>query len=105
MIRRPPRSTLFPYTTLFRSSKEELQSVNEELTTVNGELAHRVQELGRANSDLKNLLESTQIATIFLDNDLRVTNYTPAVAEVFHLVENDVGRFIGHIKARVEIGR
>src|SRR3712207_7188137 len=71
MIRRPPRSTLFPYTTLFRSSKEELQSVNEELTTVNGELAHRVQELGRTNSDLKNLLESTQIATIFLDNDLK----------------------------------
>ncbi|WP_245444708.1 CheR family methyltransferase [Microvirga sp. KLBC 81] len=83
------------------TSKEELQSVNEELTTVNGELAHRVQELGRANSDLKNLLESTQIATIFLDNELRVMNYTPAVAEIFHLVETDIGRPIAHIKARV----
>ncbi|WP_201833799.1 CheR family methyltransferase [Microvirga zambiensis] len=83
------------------TSKEELQSVNEELTTVNGELAHRVQELGRANSDLKNLLESTQIATIFLDNDLRVMNYTPAVAEIFHLVETDIGRLIAHIKSRV----
>ncbi|WP_244470375.1 CheR family methyltransferase [Microvirga vignae] len=83
------------------TSKEELQSVNEELTTVNGELAHRVQELGRSNSDLKNLLESTQIATIFLDNDLRVMNYTPAVAEIFHLVETDIGRPIAHIKARV----
>ena len=83
------------------TSREELQSVNEELTTVNGELAHRVQELGRANSDLKNLLESTQIATVFLDNDLRVTNFTPAAAAVFHLVEADVGRPIGHIKPRI----
>ncbi|EIM27155.1 CheR family methyltransferase [Microvirga lotononidis] len=83
------------------TSKEELQSVNEELTTVNGELAHRVQELGRSNSDLKNLLESTQIATIFLDNDMRVMNYTPAVTEIFHLVETDVGRPIGHIKSRI----
>ncbi|HVW93787.1 MAG TPA: CheR family methyltransferase [Devosia sp.] len=83
------------------TSKEELQSVNEELTTVNGELSHRVQELGRANSDLKNLLESTQIGTIFLDNELRVTNYTPAVTELFPLVESDLGRPIGHIRSRV----
>ncbi|RVU14650.1 CheR family methyltransferase [Methylobacterium oryzihabitans] len=83
------------------TSKEELQSVNEELTTVNGELGHRVQELGRANSDLKNFLESTQIATVFLDNELRVTNYTPTVAEIFHLVESDTGRPIGHIKSRI----
>lgn len=83
------------------TSKEELQSVNEELTTVNGELSHRVQELARANSDLKNLLESTQIATIFLDNDLKVTNYTPAVTELFPLVDSDIGRPIGHIRSRV----
>ncbi len=83
------------------TSKEELQSVNEELTTVNGELAHRVQELGRANSDLKNFLESTQIATLFLDGELRVTNFTPAIVDVFHLVESDEGRPIEHIKARV----
>jgi two-component system, chemotaxis family, CheB/CheR fusion protein len=83
------------------TSKEELQSVNEELTTVNGELGHRVQELGRINSDLKNFLESTQIATVFLDNDLRVTNHTPAVTEIFHLVESDVGRPIAHIKSRI----
>jgi two-component system CheB/CheR fusion protein len=83
------------------TSKEELHSVNEELSTVNAELAHRVLELGRANSDLKNLLESTQIATIFLDNQMRVMNYTPAIADVFHLVENDIGRPIGHIKPRI----
>jgi two-component system CheB/CheR fusion protein len=83
------------------TSKEELQSVNEELTTVNGELAHRVQDLTRATSDLKNFLESTQIATVFLDNELRVTNFTPAVSELYHIVESDTGRPIGHIKARV----
>ena len=85
------------------TSREELQSVNEELTTVNGELAHRVQELTRATSDLKNFLESTQIATVFLDNELRVTNFTPAVTQVFHLVETDVGRPIAHIKARIPV--
>ena len=84
-----------------QTSKEELQSLNEELTTVNGELSLRVQELGRSNSDLKNFLESTQIATIFLDNELRVTNFTPAVTEIFHLVETDTGRPIGHIKSRL----
>ncbi|GGD97017.1 methyltransferase [Aureimonas endophytica] len=83
------------------TSKEELQSINEELTTVNGELAHRVQELARTNSDLKNFLESTQIATVFLDNELRVMNFTPALTEVFHLVETDIGRPIGHIKSRI----
>jgi two-component system CheB/CheR fusion protein len=83
------------------TSKEELQAVNEELQTVNGELAHRVTELGRANSDLKNLLESTQIATIFLDNDLRLRSFTPATTEVFHLIETDAGRPIAHIASRV----
>src|SRR4051794_34766058 len=83
------------------TSREELQSVNEELTTVNGELAHRVQELTRATSDLKNFLESTQIATIFLDNDLRVMNFTPAITQILHLVETDVSRPIAHIKARI----
>ena len=85
------------------TSREELQSVNEELTTVNGELAHRVQELTRATSDLKNFLESTQIATVFLDNDLRVMNFTPAITQLLHLVETDVGRPISHIKARIPI--
>ena len=84
-----------------QTSKEELQSINEELTTVNGELGHRVQELGQANSDLKNFLESTQIATVFLNNDLRVTRFTPAATELFHLVEADTGRPISHIKPRI----
>lgn len=85
------------------TSREELQSVNEELTTVNGELAHRVQELTRATSDLRNFLESTQIATVFLDNELRVMNFTPAITQILHLVETDISRPIAHIKARVPI--
>ena len=83
------------------TSKEELQSVNEELQTVNGELAHRVAELARANSDLKNLLESTQIATIFLDNDLRVRSFTPAATEVFNVLDTDEGRPIWHLAPQV----
>ena len=85
------------------TSREESQLVTAELTTVRGELAHRVQELTRTSSDLKNLLESTQIATLFLDNDLRVMNFTPAITQVLHLVETDTGRPIAHIKARVPI--
>ena len=83
------------------TSKEELQSVDEELQTVNSELAHRVGELAHANSDLKNLLESTQIATIFLDNNLRVRSFTPAATEIFHLLDTDIGRPIDHLASRV----
>jgi PAS domain S-box-containing protein len=83
------------------TSKAELQAVNEELQTVNGQLVHRVADLARANSDLKNLLESTRIATLFLDNDLRLRSFTPASAEVFRLGEADVGRPIGQILSRV----
>jgi two-component system CheB/CheR fusion protein len=84
------------------TSKEELQSVNEELQTVNAELDHRVRDLARANSDLRNLLESTQIATVFLDNDLRVRSFTPTATELFHLLETDVGRPIDHLGSRVD---
>ncbi len=83
------------------TSKEELQSLNEELQTVNGELAHRVEELARSNSDLKNLFESTQIATIFLDNGLRITSFTPAMTDILHLIDSDIGRPIHHIAKKI----
>ena len=83
------------------TSKEELQAVNEELHTVNGELAHRVAELASSNSDLKNLLESTRIPTIFLDNDLRLRTFTPVTTEIFHIIDSDVGRPIAHITTRL----
>ncbi len=82
------------------TSKEELSSMNEELQTVNAELSARVEELSRANSDIQNLLESTQVATVFLDRDLCVKKFTPAAKELFFLVESDEGRPIGHLRAR-----
>jgi len=82
------------------TSKEELQSINEELQTVNAELNARVEELSRANSDMANLLESTQIATVFLDRGLAVKSFTPAAKDVFRLVESDAGRPIMHVRPR-----
>jgi two-component system, chemotaxis family, CheB/CheR fusion protein len=74
------------------TSKEELQSVNEELQTVNSELNAKVEEVDRASSDLRNVFESTQIATIFLDHNLVVRSFTPAVAGIFNLISSDRGR-------------
>jgi two-component system CheB/CheR fusion protein len=74
------------------TSKEELQSVNEELQTVNHELTVKIDELDRANSDLKNLYESTDIATIFLDRELVIRSFTPAVTRIFNLIPADRGR-------------
>ena len=82
------------------TSKEELQSINEELQTVNAELNARVEELSRANSDIANLLESTQIATVFLDRNLAIKSFTPAAKDVFRLVESDTGRPLTHVRAR-----
>ncbi|BCM17922.1 CheR family methyltransferase [Mesorhizobium sp. J8] len=82
------------------TSKEELQSINEELQTVNAELNIRVDELTRANNDMSNLLESTQIATVFLDRDLCIKSFTPTARDLFRLVESDVGRPLAHVRPR-----
>ena len=74
------------------TSREELQSINEELTTVNQELKSKVDELGHANSDMHNLMDSTAIATVFLDRELRITRYTPSAVKLFNLIPTDVGR-------------
>jgi two-component system CheB/CheR fusion protein len=79
------------------TSKEEMQSINEELQTVNAEMASKNDLLTRLNSDLKNLLDSTQIATMFLDNALRIKSYTSGMTEIFHLREGDRGRPITEI--------
>jgi two-component system CheB/CheR fusion protein len=79
------------------TSKEELQSVNEELITVNHELKEKVEELSRANSDLNNLMTATDLATIFLDRQLRVVRFTPGVQELFNLLPADLGRPISDI--------
>jgi two-component system CheB/CheR fusion protein len=85
-----------------QTSKEELQSINEELQTVNAELNARVEELSRANNDMSNLLESTQIATVFLDRTLAIKSFTPAAKDVFRLVESDAGRPVMHVRARFD---
>ncbi len=75
-----------------QTSKEEMQSINEELQTVNGEMMAKNDLLSNLNSDLQNLLNSTQIATIFLDDSLRIKNFTPSMADIFSLRDGDRGR-------------
>jgi two-component system CheB/CheR fusion protein len=74
------------------TSKEEMQSLNEELQTVNVELQTKLDELSAANNDMKNLLNSTDIATVFLDNDLRVRQFTPQAKTIIKFIASDVGR-------------
>ncbi|MGL6111509.1 MAG: chemotaxis protein CheB, partial [Rubrivivax sp.] len=79
------------------TSKEELQSVNEELATVNTELQTKVADLSRANNDMNNLLAGTGIGTVFVDHQLRILRFTPAVSQIINLILSDVGRPVGHI--------
>ncbi len=83
------------------TSKEELQSMNEELVTVNHELKLKIEELGRVNSDLLNLMASTDVGAIFLDQSLRIKRFTPRATELFHLIETDTGRPFAHISPRL----
>ncbi len=85
------------------ASKEELQSVNEELHTVNMELSRKVEELNRANSDLQNLFESTDVATIFLDKDLSIRSFTPAVVKIFAIRTTDKGRPITDFSSKLAL--
>jgi two-component system CheB/CheR fusion protein len=80
------------------SSKEELQSLNEELATVNAELQRKLEELSGANDDMKNLLDSTKIATLFLDSQLQIKRFTPEVTRIINLIPTDVGRPLSHFK-------
>lgn len=79
------------------TSKEEMQSMNEELRTVNNELQVKVNELSHINSDMKNLLDSTDIATLFLDNTLCVRRFTSQTSKITKLIPSDVGRPITDI--------
>jgi len=84
------------------TSKEELQSVNEEMQTVNTDLAHHVTALDQANADLRGLLETTRIATVFLDSGLRIRRFTPTANEIFTLIAADTGRLITDLTHRLD---
>lgn len=84
------------------TSKEELQSLNEELTTLNTELQSKNEELTDANNDMKNLLNSTQIPTIFLDNNLKIKRFTPPATKIASLIQSDIGRPITDIVSNLE---
>ena len=74
------------------TSKEEMQSLNEELQTVNAELMAKVEDFSRVNNDMRNLLNSTDIATLFLDKELNIRRYTNQATKIFKLINSDIGR-------------
>jgi two-component system CheB/CheR fusion protein len=83
------------------TSQEELQSVNEELTTVNQELKIKIEELRLSNSDFQNLINSTDVATIFLDRSLRLKLMTPRAQDIFNVIHTDIGRPLSDITNRL----
>ena len=89
-----------------QSTNEELQSVNEELFTVNSEYQGKLEEVSRLNAEIENLIQSTQIGTIFLDRDMCIQKFTPAIQTQFSLKKSDIGRpladFIGNFEAKEE---
>ncbi|MFN2414743.1 MAG: CheR family methyltransferase [Pyrinomonadaceae bacterium] len=86
------------------TSKEELQSLNEELSTVNQEYKSKIEEQRETNSDLQNLIDSTEIATVFLDRSLRIRLFTPRARDIFNIIPADVGRPLSDIAGQFADG-
>lgn len=84
------------------TSREEIQSVSEEMQTVNAQLSMKVDELDRANNDLRNLFDSTQVATVFLDRHLIIRSFTPELANIYNLIPSDRGRPLPDIVGRLD---
>jgi len=84
------------------TSKEELQSVNEELITVNSELQAKIEQLAGMQNDMKNLLDNTNIGTIFLDEHMIIRRFTRDATHIYRLVASDVGRPLNDIKSNLE---
>lgn len=84
------------------SSKEELQSLNDELQTVNHELSEKIEELDRANSDLRNVFVSTQIATVLLDRNLVIRSFTSSASELFSIIPTDTGRPLSDLATKLD---
>ena len=86
-----------------QSTNEELQSVNEELHTVNAEHQSKIIELTELTNDLDNLMASTRIATLFLDENLAIRRFTPATRRIFKILDGDIGRPINHLLHNLDI--
>jgi two-component system, chemotaxis family, CheB/CheR fusion protein len=84
------------------TSREELQSMNEELTTVNSELQAKIDQLFRAEEDMRTLLENINIGIIFLDNQFRIKRFTSKATKLFNLILSDVGRPLHDIRSKLE---
>ncbi|MGZ8190989.1 MAG: CheR family methyltransferase [Methylococcaceae bacterium] len=74
------------------TSKEEMQALNEELNTVNSELQNKMEKLSEINNDMQNLMNSTDIATLFLDTELKIKRFTHPAKNIFKLIDSDIGR-------------
>ncbi|WPZ35003.1 chemotaxis protein CheB [Thalassobaculum sp. OXR-137] len=83
------------------TSREELQSLNEELSTVNNQLENKIVELERVNNDISNLINSTQLAVLFLDKSLVIRRFTPSAAELLRILDTDIGRPISDLSTKV----
>jgi two-component system CheB/CheR fusion protein len=88
-----------------QSTNEELHSVNEELYTVNAEHKQKIEELTQLTMDMDNLLKSTEIGTIFLDRELQIRMFTPAISSAFNVMPQDIGRPIDHIAYKLDNSR
>ncbi len=84
-----------------QSTNEELHSLNEELHTVNAEHQRKIEELAEVNRDMHHLLENTDVATVFLDADLRIRRFTSRVRDIFELIDQDVGRPILNFSSKL----
>jgi two-component system CheB/CheR fusion protein len=84
------------------SSREELQSLNEELNTVNSELQNKIQELDDSYQVVTDALNSTRIAIVYLDNDLRIARFTREATRLINLIDSDLGRPLAHISDNLD---
>lgn len=87
------------------SSKEEMQSLNEEMQTVNSELQSKVEELSATHDDMRNLLNSTEVATIFVDNEMLIRRYTSETEKILNIIHSDVGRPLQHVVSNLVYNR
>jgi len=87
------------------TAKEELQSVNEEMVSVNAELQMTIDDLTHTNDDLHNLMNNTQMAILFLDNEFKVKKFTKQTKQLINLIDSDIGRPINHIVSNIKYDR